>query len=406
MADISFVFDIDGELHQVTAHKLILAAASPVFYKIFYKLNKDYRYIKVSNTNIDAFMQFLQFFYLKKVIITMEHIEEVMKLAKKYRMFECIESCLRYAERKLTVENVCWGYRLAIVLNNDKLRRYCERMISISPLEVFRTDSFLRCDQNVLKNILQIELMLCKETDVLNACLSWARNSCRTNNLDENNPKHLKSQLGECFYLIRFGAMSVEEFVDVLASYRQLFSSKELTDITAMLNPNPRSRPLAHWSRNPELMCWRENSTEDSPYHIQNVESIWFTTNKPLWLNAFWCKGLLHRHSDRVSVNFKLSINEIENPSSDRSDTLFTKMVTIIKRIKTRISIPHPLIICPGRMYEIRLETENSNYYYHCALWDSEVKLDDDLIVSFHKNVSIEHSERRGLVSCLSFKRI
>ncbi|XP_055319530.1 BTB/POZ domain-containing protein 6-like [Sitodiplosis mosellana] len=405
LADVSFVFEIDGETHEVTAHKLILAAASPVFHRIFYGLMRESRYVKVSSATIDGFKEFLQFFYLKRVTISMEHIEEVINLAKKYHMFECINSCVRYIESKLTMENVCWGYQLAMSVDNVLLRQFCERMISTSPLDVFQTDSFLRCDRNILKNILLIDLMLCKETDVLNACLSWARSACKQNDLDENDPKCVKSQLGECFYLIRFDAMKTEELVGILAAHRDLFSSSELADISFMFSQNLRSKPLDYWPRNQELMCWRENSIEDTPYHIQSMESLWFTANKPLLFGAFWCKGLLNKYSHSFSVNFQLTIIEVDDESSE-SNTLFTKEVTLIRKIKTRIAIPQPLIILPHKVYEIRMETENCNYYYHCALWNSEVQLDDDLCVKFHQNDSIGNSNRRGLVSCLSFKRL
>lgn len=405
LSDVSFVFKISGESKEVTAHKLILSVASPVFYKIFYGLKTDYRYIDISNATIDGFKEFLQFFYLKRVKISMEHIEEVMHLAKKYRMFECINSCVHCIERDLTLENVCWAYQLAIVLNNKRLRQFCEKMISTLSLEIFQTDSFLRCDHSILKSILQIDLLLCKETDVLNACLSWSQNACKRANIDATNTKNVKSQLGECFYLIRFDAMNIEEFIEILATNREIFTSSDLSDISFMLNPNPRSRTLNWWTRNQELMCWRENQVEDLPYLIENVESIWFTTDKPLLLGALWNKGLLHRYSSRISVDFRLSIVEI-NSKSFENVILFTKMVTLIKKIRTRISIMQPLIICPQKLYEIRMETENCNGYYHCALWEPEVKLDHDIIVKFHQNFSINHSKRRGLISCLSFKRI
>lgn len=245
--------------------------------------------------------------------------------------------------------------------------------------------------------------MLCNKTDVLNACLIWARNACKRNKLDENNVNNLKNQL---FYLIRFNGVNIEEFVEMLGALHEWFTLNDLADNSFMFKPNPRSRSLNHRDQNQELLCWRENSIEVTPYYIQNIESVWFTTNKTLWLNGFWCKGLLHQYLDQISVNVKLIIIEIDRKSSEQNKILFTTEKTLIKKIKTRISIKVPLIICPQTMYEIRMETNNNTNYFHCALWDSEVKMDDDVIVNFHRNLSIENSARRGLVLCLSFKRI
>lgn len=363
------------------------------------------RYVHVSSATIDAFAEFLQFFYLKRVTIAAEHIEEVMNLTKKYRMFECIDSCVRYIMRHSTMKNICWGYQLAIAHENVPLRQFCERLISTKPLEVFQTDSFLRCDRNVLMNILQIDSMLCNEADVLNACLSWARFACKQSNLNENDDKNIVSQLGACFRLIRFDAMRTEELDEILASNRELFSSCEQADVSSISISNPRSTESNYSLRNKELMCWREKSIEDSPYHIQSLESFRFTSNKPLLLCAFWCKGLLHRYLHSISVNFQLDIIEFDAKSSE-SDTLFSKEVTLIKKIKTRVAIPQPLIILPHKAYEIRMKTKNIDRYYHCALWNTQVKLDGDVCVKFHQDDSIKHSHRCGLISCLSFNRI
>lgn len=409
LTDVIFVFKTNDLVEEVSAHKLILAAASPVFHKMFFGLINSGRYIRISDATVNGFKAFLQFFYKDNVVVTMEHIEEILNLAGKYVMPDCINTCINFIKNQLTIDNVCWGYRIAIMLDNEDLKRYCEKFITISPIDVFRTVSFLNCERNVLKHILRMDLMICKESELFAACLSWAANSCKRNNLDESKVCNLKNQLNECFALIRFGAMTPDEFIEITKKYREFFQTVDFATISLNFGQIPRTNTLIHWNKNRELLCWRENTVAGSPHYIKNVESVWFSANEPLLLGGLWCKGLIHRYSHLVSVDFNVCILEINSQSFDAdapSEIIFTGLLTLIKKVKSRISIPQPLVICPQKMYEIRLSTKSSGYYYHCAIWSTEVKLDDDINVTFHSNPNVKENERSGLVSCFSFKRI
>lgn len=240
--------------------------------------------------------------------------------------------------------------------------------------------------------------MMCKETAMLNACISWNENSCKRNSLDVSKAKHLKDQL-ICCPPFRIGGKRT-----MTAKHRP----KSFAGTSINLNQIPRSSTLTQWNENRELMCWREEAVVGSPYYIKNEESVWFSANEPLMLNALWCKGLIHRYSHQVALDFTICILEINNQPFDteaQSEIKFMGSLTLIKKIKSRVSIPLPLVICPNKIYKIQLKTKSSRYYYHCALWSTEVKLDNDLIVTFHKNPKSEDNERSGLVSCLSFKR-
>lgn len=409
LSDVCFVFETKDDIVKVCAHKLILAAASPVFHKMFYGLMNEGRYVKITDATASGFKTFLQFFYLEKVILTMENMDEILSLANKYDMFDCANTCMKFIKNQLRPENVCWAYQLSIVLDNNDLKRFCEKVISIAPLDVFQTESFLQCDRIVLKHILRMDLMICKETELFDACLSWAMDHCKRKHLDETLVKNLKFQLDDCFSLIRFGSMTENEFIRIATVYRELFPPGEFLNISFSFGQAPRSNTLKHWNKNQEIMCWRECTTDATAYHIKNIESAWFTTNQPILLGTLWCKGLLHRYSNCFTINFKLNIIEIDSQTFDnkaQTRSLFTGSLTLIKKIKTRFPIPQPLVIYPEKMYEIRLEAENTAYYYHCALWNSDVSLDDELIITFHKNPKIKENDRCGLVSCLSFKNI
>lgn len=131
--DVYFVFksgpsDVDKP-EKVPAHKSILSAISPVFDAMFYGPHKQEGDIKIVDSNAMAFREFLQFFYLSSVTLTFENVPEVMYLGKEYMLSDCMIACTDFCESTLTIDTICWGYELAILFDQDRLRRYCERKI-------------------------------------------------------------------------------------------------------------------------------------------------------------------------------------------------------------------------------------------------------------------------------------
>lgn len=64
--------------------------------------------------------------------------------------------------------------------------------------------------------------------------VSWAKFSCEANGLNENDPGNLRNQLGDCLYLMRFGAVKVNKNAVIMSnqiSSRDEFSRDELVEI-------------------------------------------------------------------------------------------------------------------------------------------------------------------------------
>lgn len=58
-------------------------------------------------------------------------------------------------------------------------------------------------------------------------------------------------------------------------------------------------------------------------------------------------------------------------------------------------------------LYEIKMSTTDSvEDLYFRESWQSVVKLNEDIEVKFYQNPSIDMSDRRGLISSMTFKRI
>ncbi|XP_031625581.1 BTB/POZ domain-containing protein 6-B-like [Contarinia nasturtii] len=229
LADVRFVFSKYDVIKKVPANKAILASLSPVFNKMFYGDLKEGAEVAIADASAEGFKEFLQFFYLSKVTLTMEHIDTVARLADKYDILEHVKACAEFLTGQLTVENMCWGYELALILENDALIDYCKTEFIKSPKEILATEAFARCETNTLEKILKLDFR-CNEVDIFNACLLWAKFACIEADLDENKGENIKSQLGDCFKLIRFGARKIEEFYAISNAQTGLFTLEEFQD--------------------------------------------------------------------------------------------------------------------------------------------------------------------------------
>lgn len=341
-ADIKFVFKDEGDVVKVPANKAILAALSPVFRAMFFGQLREKGDVEIVDATADGFKDFLQFFYLDQVQLTIEKIDEIVQLADKYDMNQYIDNCIKLLIQNLTPKNVCFAYQLAISANNANLKTLCEANISLNTTSVFESDSFVRCNQTVLKHILEIENLQCDEIKVFRACLAWAIFACKKNHLDENKGENKREMLGDCLYLIRFGAMKTVEFAEFAQSHETLFTPEELVELffatttgknkSNKFKSNPRSPIEWKWNQDRKIVCTRKKADRAAEYQVQKVESVWFSSNNSVLLGEL----TLQRFSCYEDFDYKLSIIELPKQSFDANSgkVLFSAQVDL-RRDKT-----------------------------------------------------------------------
>lgn len=238
--DVYFLFHANGRIYEkVPAHKSILAVISTVFDEMFYGGAQPVSgNINVFDTTADVFKEFLQFFYLSTVQLTAKNFFSVMQLVTKYGIENCVlDACSELCEITITLDNICWGYELAILFEHGELQQFCEKFISENATKIFQpnNNSFLHCEPNVLRHIVELDSLECDELTVFDGCLAWARAACHRERIDDTNTQNLRQQLGEILYEIRFGYMKIEDFYKRYCMYKGLFSLDEFEDIVCMI---------------------------------------------------------------------------------------------------------------------------------------------------------------------------
>lgn len=243
------VFIVDSQ--RIHAHRCILAALSPKYKTQFYGSQPDGGEIVVSDISAEAFKVFIRFFYGKSTNLSLENITEILNLAQQCLVVRFVDKCSTFLKEAINANNLCWVYRLAILYDLKWVRTACEANIRSSIPRMFRNNDFLRCEQNVLVQIVKIEPINCDEWEILKGCIAWAQAECVRRGLALNNPANLRTVLGPAIDQIRFNSFNISQFAKFNALYKGFFTLDEFQEITNIIanlkdfkskNFNQRSR--------------------------------------------------------------------------------------------------------------------------------------------------------------------
>lgn len=248
-ADVNFIFDIvdtaDGTTtttKKLPAHKTILAGGSIVFRSMFYGELKETNDVLIKDFSYEGFCEFINLFYLSDATVSEENIFEVIRAVDKYDVRGCLPRCEKFLEDVMNEEIACDVLEIAMKLNLlSSITEPVEFFIGENTVNVFRSKSFQCCERAVLTKVLQINKLSCaNELAVFRAAMGWAENCCRQKGTAATDINK-RTELGECFQLIRFSAMSTEEFLELNEIYPEVFQHE---DVIEMLQHKIRGRPL------------------------------------------------------------------------------------------------------------------------------------------------------------------
>lgn len=271
------VFIIDSE--RILAHRNVLAAFSPKYKAQFYGPNPEKDEIHVKDISASAFEEFVKFFYGETVNFTNDNVESILNQAKQCLMNIFVYECELFLMRSLNEENLLSHYRLSLLYELKTLIKVCVERIRLNIPKIFATTEFLHCDHYVLIHILSIEPLIdCKETDLFEACISWAGAACRRKNINDKNPKNLRSQLNKALEYICFGSFNIYKFVELNETYKGFFTQDEYIEITKIIGDLKNFRPK-HFSTK-----IRKRFANDESVSQQNDTSI--ETGSPVKSNS------------------------------------------------------------------------------------------------------------------------
>lgn len=213
-ADVFFVCVNDyDQFERIPAHKMLLSIGSPVFEAMFYGPIKENNEISIVDASTKVFKLFLQLLYLNKVTLgsDAEDLSDVMYLCKKYQLNDCLKVCVAALKDTLTNENMCWGYRIANLMEQEELGKFCEQKIQENASEILKSESFLECDRTVFGKMLQLVHFNCDALVIVDASLEWAKAGCKRKGLIDNI-RNIREHFGDLDREIPFDELTCTQF--------------------------------------------------------------------------------------------------------------------------------------------------------------------------------------------------
>lgn len=287
MADVFFTFSNGDstDLEKVPAHKIILSAGSLVFETMFHE-NGD---IPIVDVSVKAFQEFLQFFYLQKVQLTLENIAAVAILCRIHDLRDGLKACEIFLRKVTTPENVCWAYGIAMSLKLDDLIEFCENNIVKSGSKVIKSSGFLESNRDLLAHVWPLAKLKCFAWDLVCAAMAWAEAECMRKDLDPE-PVNLRAELDDFYDQIPFSELTMVQFTQHIASFRGFFTVAELQEFIQKISstteePETPKLELSVVEETVHLDCDRRSSNDI--FRSITQASTTFSVNKKMVLTGF-----------------------------------------------------------------------------------------------------------------------
>lgn len=237
-ADVYFVVGEGREQKRFPAHRLVLAASSPLFEAMLYPptfienpppvtLPME---IVIDDPVISAesFQALLTVLYTDEVAVTSENIMELIACAKKYQIEKLQIICAEFMEADLNADNALSLFEVAPTMLGDD--EFGLEFIRENAEEIFASEGFTTLSRSRLSYLLRDDNLCIEEQSVFNAVRQWGRAQLENEGKTEIETAALKAKIADLIPLIRFPTMDVADIATTVAP-SQLLDQKQLLEL-------------------------------------------------------------------------------------------------------------------------------------------------------------------------------
>lgn len=357
----------------IAAHRCVLAALSPTFKDQFY--GNVLGTVNIRHVTPAAYREFLQFFYTEKVTLTIDNVEEVMNLASQKLVVDLVNKCAEFLLHAVGLDKLCWCYQIAIAHKIPKLQYFCEEHISANIKEIFKTSDFLNCNCDMLCQIISLDSLNCKETEVFNACILWAQEQCKRRKNNFESLSNLREVLGNAFFKIRFSTMTHEEFAAIHKSYSELFTESQSNEVFHIIGnvKNAKSNVFNNKPRTPKAVTSKifkadaikicriakTDPSENATMHSSNkCDKIAFVCDKSIRLYGFVIRNQI---SENLIVNVEVGSRYLPDYSYTVQETSTENACAVNSFCEITIIFKRPIEILSNERCFINLKYDTFN---------------------------------------------
>ncbi|XP_058455317.1 BTB/POZ domain-containing protein 6-like [Malaya genurostris] len=207
----------------ISAHKMILAMASPVFHAMFYGSLPEKSIIHVTDLDYATFHALLKYIYTDVIAIdSVDEAIELVRAAKKYMFSFVVDKCITAIQAKLTPKTVLRVYEFATLFDETQLKERSLELLRKETLKVIQDDSFKNAEiKTVMMVVQQDKLNINSELELFKAINKYVTESPELNGHQINNTGETDAEqqsvsisIRNIIRHIRFLTMSPQTFAE------------------------------------------------------------------------------------------------------------------------------------------------------------------------------------------------
>ncbi|XP_054285031.1 BTB/POZ domain-containing protein 6-B-like isoform X2 [Macrosteles quadrilineatus] len=229
----------DEQTEILRAHKLVLAASSPVFEALFYgTLAEKSEIINVPDLEPQTFRLLLKYIYCDSTELDcIDTAGQLLYAAKKYMIPHLARVCLDYLLDHLFINNLWDILAIAEELHEEELLSSCLKVMCQYP-----GDMWVNPDENIglvtLSRLLDQPSINLLEAELYQLIADWASAQCSIREISPSaaNKRTVVNQAG-LLSKVRFLTLSLTELSDVVEP-SGLLSEEEIRSIKTCINNN------------------------------------------------------------------------------------------------------------------------------------------------------------------------
>lgn len=232
LSDIIFEFP-DGRI--LFGHRTFVAMRSRILHEEF---NSSSDTFKIDDYSYNAYKEFLSFLYTNECIINEANCVELLYLAIHHSIQTLYRACNDYFMRS----NLFKFYEVCDKNNWRKMGNSVVEHVKFNFDDIISNMNLLHIKPETLDLFLRDDdLDILSEYTVFDIVMKWARYECDKRNEHDNGFEKRKI-LGRNLFLIRFAAMTCEEFAKCVEREPDLLTSDEISSIFLNISINKRNK--------------------------------------------------------------------------------------------------------------------------------------------------------------------
>lgn len=217
---------------RLPAHRIVLAALSPVFKRMFDGGEPFYGPIEVTaDTSVDAFVEFLRCFYSSADHLTLANLAAVRRLAASYDVRKIAAHCsLVLRQQPVDGDNVLAILQLAIECGEAAIEAKCLAFVDAN-----RGVSLARlvgCSRATIEALLKHTRLDGYEKTKI--CIAWTVQACTADGLDESMPSYwqmVRDKLGPLGGYVDVMALTNGQVLALLQRIPCFFSYEQMCEL-------------------------------------------------------------------------------------------------------------------------------------------------------------------------------